>query len=310
MARLVFNRDGGSANEYGHLLALSRFMTGEVIEGMAVTAPGSNMTVSVGIGTAAIPTGTTPSNYSYFVGVDTAGGESVTITTANSSNPRIDVIVAYVDKSVTPSTGTPNNPNNMLKLVAVAGTPAASPSAPNTAAIQAAIGAANPFIILANVTVGTSVTQITNTNIADKRKLSRGGVPANNLYAFRFTKSSQSINSNTFNTISMDTVDFDLGSAGITSGGYKAPIAGVYHFSASCSQASASVDLLAALFVNGSERSRGFWNGATNPSGTLVDDDLKLNAGDIVVFAVWQSTGSAKTVNAAHISGHLVTLTT
>lgn len=138
---------------------------------VAATSPGMSVTVSQG--SARISTGTYPTSYGYFVAIDTTSGspagESVTITTANSSNPRIDTIVAYVDLSVTASNGTPNNPNNMLKVAAVAGTPAGSPSAPNTAAIQSAIGAANPYIILANVLVGTSVTQITNSNITDLR---------------------------------------------------------------------------------------------------------------------------------------------
>lgn len=172
MTRLVFNRDGGSADEYGHLLALSRFMSGEVIQGFNVQANSSpNMTTKVQPGTARIPTGTSPSDYAYFVGIDTSGGESVTHTTADASNPRYDLVVAYVDKGVTASSSTPNNPNNMLKLAVVAGTPNASPVEPNSAAIQSAVGAANPYIILARVLVGTGVTQVTTSNITDRRTL-------------------------------------------------------------------------------------------------------------------------------------------
>lgn len=131
------------------------------------------MTVIVGQGSARISTGTYPSSYGYFVGIDTTtgspAGESVTITTAPTSNSRIDTIVAYVDLSVTPSSATANNPNNMLKVAAVAGTPAASPTAPSNATIQSAIGASNPFIKLANVLVGTNVTSINNGNITDLR---------------------------------------------------------------------------------------------------------------------------------------------
>ncbi len=144
-------------------------MNGEVVDGFNVTAPGSTMTVTVNPGTAKIPYGTAPAVYGFLVAVDTSGGESLTVTTANGANPRKDLVVAYVDLAVTPSTATANNPNNMLKLAVVAGTPGASPSVPNTAAIQSAIGASNPYIIVGEILVGTGVTQITNNNITDRR---------------------------------------------------------------------------------------------------------------------------------------------
>lgn len=183
MSRLILNRNGGSADEYGHLLAFNRSLSGDIIEGCQVQANGTpNMTVVVGQGSGRISTGTYPSSYGYFFGIDTTtgtpAGESVTITTANSSNPRIDTIVAYVDLSVTASTGSPNNPNNMLKLIAVAGTPAASPSAPTGSAIQSAIGGSNPYIVLANVLVGTSVTQINSGNITDLRSFVTPNAPS------------------------------------------------------------------------------------------------------------------------------------
>lgn len=170
MSKLVFNRDGGKTDEFGHLLGLARSMQGEVIEGLLVAANGSpDMTVNVPIGTAMIPTSSGGTAYKYFVGLDAT--ESVTITTANPSNPRNDLIVMYVDIAVTASQSYTNNSNNMLKLAAVAGTPAASPADPSIANIQAAIGAANPYIILARVVVGAGVTQINSGNITDLRNL-------------------------------------------------------------------------------------------------------------------------------------------
>ena len=171
MSKLVFNRDGGKTDEFGHLLALGRWLQGEVIEGLLVTANGTpNMTVNVGAGTGAIPTGSAGTAYKYFIGVDAT--ESVAITTANASNPRNDLIVAYIDKSVTPSQSFTNNSNNMLKIVAVAGNPATTPADPSVAMIQAAIGSAsNPYIILARVVVSAGVTQITAGYITDLRSL-------------------------------------------------------------------------------------------------------------------------------------------
>lgn len=138
---------------------------------VANSSPGMNVYVQTG--SAAIPTGTSPSNYSYFVKIDTTGqGEQVTIATANSS-PRIDYIVAYVDKSVAGSTSVTNNTNNVFKLADVQGTPASSPSVPTVSQIQSAIGAANPYLILAKVSVAASATQITNPNITDLRSYAK-----------------------------------------------------------------------------------------------------------------------------------------
>lgn len=172
MSRLVFNRNGGQTDEYGHLLAFNRLLQGDVIQGLSVAANASpNMTVYVSAGTGRISTGTTPGDYGYFFGIDTAApGESVTIATANSS-ARIDYIVAYVDLSVTPNQSQANNSNNMLKLASVAGTPSGSPVVPTVGQIQTAIGASNPYIILAQVAVAALATQVTNSNITDVRTM-------------------------------------------------------------------------------------------------------------------------------------------
>lgn len=133
------------------------------------------MSVTVGQGTAGIATGTYPSNYRYWVAIDTTAGspagESVTITTASASNPRIDTIVAYMNQGASFTTSPVNSANTGLQLAAVAGTPNASPSAPSAGTIQSAVGAGNPYIVLADVLVGTSVTQINSGNITDRRTM-------------------------------------------------------------------------------------------------------------------------------------------
>lgn len=89
---------------------------------------------------------------------------NIAIGAASVTNRR-DIVVAYTDVAVTnPSTGTPNNPG-ALKFMVVAGTPAASPSDPSDATIQAAVGASNPFLKLARVSLTSSTTQITNAQI-------------------------------------------------------------------------------------------------------------------------------------------------
>lgn len=213
MSRLVLNRNGGAADEYGHLLGLSRLLgaSGGIIEGLNVTAPGSVMAVTVNPGSAAIPTGSSPGNYCYFVACDTSGGESVTIATAPSGNPRIDVIVAYVDKAVTAATSPVNNPA-MLKFAAVVGTANASPVPPNGTTIQAAVGAGNPYTIIYNVAVAVGVTQITSANLTDVRPMAH--ISTGIVTAEVLTTESTSSTSYVDLTTTTDSVTFNVGASG------------------------------------------------------------------------------------------------
>ena len=231
--RLVFNLNNGSADPFGHLLVLARQLNGNVIEGMKVIQNTSaNMTVLVGAGSALIPTGTYPTSFAYHVANTNNSGESVTVTTANTSNPRIDTIVAYVNTSATITSSPSNNPG-VLVHADVAGTPASSPSAPSGATIQSAIGAANPYIVLANVLVGANVTSIVNSNITDLRLFTT----SHNPYAFRvyegagFTNTASTFTKIPYNTRTFDTLsNFDI----TTNHRYTATAAGNYHFSAVC----------------------------------------------------------------------------
>lgn len=207
MSRLLHNyttNGSSTTDEYGTHLILNRMISGEVAEGFDVVANGTpNMTVKVNPGSGRIPTGTYPASYGYLVSHDTAGGESVTIPTAAAS-PRKDYIVGYVDKSVAGSTNPSyvNNSNNIFKFAAVAGTPAASPVSPTTGQIQTAIGAANPYFILAELLVGAGVSAVTNVNITDKRvmasaRLADGAVTAGKTDLSSFIKASSTFQNNT-----------------------------------------------------------------------------------------------------------------
>lgn len=90
---------------------------------------------------------------------------TVAITSNSSGNSRIDAIVLYIDLGASPNSAV----TNVAKLVAVAGTPAGSPTAPDNTAILASIGASNPYIRLANVTVASGATSIVDANIGDQR---------------------------------------------------------------------------------------------------------------------------------------------
>lgn len=160
------NRDGnGKTSEEGHYRLQTRMLKGfnlfvddlKVVQNNPLA-----MNVKVSVGDYRIETGA----YAYTGWLDAE--ETITIPTANTSNPRIDTIVLYVDKSATTNPNPPNNPN-IAKLVVVSGVAAATPTAPNSTAIQTAVGALNPYYALANVTVAANATQITTANITDLR---------------------------------------------------------------------------------------------------------------------------------------------
>ena len=175
MATLVHNYSSNGdtyTDEYGTQLVLNRLLDGEVIEGFKVVANGSpNMKVRVQPGSGRIPTGTYPSSYGYLISHDTVAGEEVTIAPAAAS-PRLDYVLAYVDKAVAGSVlpAHVNNTNGVLKFVAVAGTPAGSPVVPTSGQITAVVGS-NPYIILGEILVNVGAGSITNPNIADRRKI-------------------------------------------------------------------------------------------------------------------------------------------
>lgn len=173
MALYLQARDGGKTDEKGLYYHINKLFPGQVVSGFTVTQQGTpNMGVTVAAGSVMVPSG---NDYPY-IGWNDASA-NLTITTADVSNARRDLVVVYVDLSVVSSV-TPNNPN-VLKLAVVAGTPSGSPVDPNDAAIHAVIGASNPYSILARVTVAAGATTITNSVITDLRTLAKVGV--NNL---------------------------------------------------------------------------------------------------------------------------------
>lgn len=104
-------------------------------------------------------------NYVYYGWSDAIN--ALTITANSSGNPRIDAVVAYVDLAVV-SSASSHNPN-AFKFLVVAVTPAGSPSDPSASTIQAAVGAGNPYYVLAQVSVANAFSTITNANITDRR---------------------------------------------------------------------------------------------------------------------------------------------
>lgn len=90
---------------------------------------------------------------------------TIAISSNSSGNSRIDAIVLYQDLGASPNAAV----SNVAKLIAVEGTPAASPSAPDATAIETEIGASNPYTVLAYVTVESGETTILDADISDQR---------------------------------------------------------------------------------------------------------------------------------------------
>ena len=156
---------GGNNNSFdqrGHFYRA--FLDGNV-SGMLVKQNSTpNMTVLVQHGSALLNKNTTSASIA-----EIKSDTSVTIDTANTSNPRIDSIVIYEDTSVTIPTVEANywqdGAGGRFKIVSLPGVAAASPVALTDASIQSAIGAGKPFARLANITVPALSTTILNSNI-------------------------------------------------------------------------------------------------------------------------------------------------
>lgn len=170
MANKVYNLNGGLYSGDAFTAFETRIASSN--NGSIVASPtdlkvsaGSGMNVTVSTGAGIIGNGT-------LSGVRFAIDAPVTvaISAASTANPRMDSVVVYIDKSVSASTSVVDNTDlRIVKFKSVAGTPASAPTAPSTATIQSSIGAGNPYMILANVTVPKSSTAASSFKIADTR---------------------------------------------------------------------------------------------------------------------------------------------
>lgn len=170
MANKVYNLNGGLYSGDAFTAFETRIASSN--NGSIVASPsdlkvsaGSGMNVTVSTGAGIIGNGT-------LSGVRFAIDSPVTVAVnaASTANPRMDSVVAYIDKSVSASTSVVDNTDlGIVKFKSVAGTPASTPTAPSTATIQSSIGAGNPYMILANVTVPKSSTAASSFTITDTR---------------------------------------------------------------------------------------------------------------------------------------------
>lgn len=127
-------------------------------------SPSANMTVLVQPGQS-MAFRSPASSRGPYIGTST-GSFSVTIGAANAANPRIDIIVMrYRD------VGFDSSPPQTYAPVVIAGTPAASPSAPTGSLTDG-------DVVLAWVTVRANTSSILDTDITDQRLFdaARGGI--------------------------------------------------------------------------------------------------------------------------------------
>ena len=170
MANKVYNLNGGLYSGDAFTAFETRIASSN--NGSIVASPsdlkvsaGSGMNVTVSTGAGIIGNGT-------LSGVRFAIDAPVTVAVnaASTANPRMDSVVAYIDKSVSASTSVVDNTDlGIVKFKSVAGTPASAPTAPSTATIQSSIGAGNPYMVLANITVPKSSSAASSFKIADMR---------------------------------------------------------------------------------------------------------------------------------------------
>lgn len=175
MTKRVFNMGGGAHSDAAYT-AFENAAYGSCVANatsLAVSA-GSGMSVRIAAGDGII---STPSSGKR---IQSDAIETVTISAANATYPRIDSVVVYIDSAVQPTTAVIDNVNGILKFAAVAGTPAASPAAPAESMIQAAIGAGNRYMVLADVKVPNGATSMNTATFTDRRKIATM-IDSNNL---------------------------------------------------------------------------------------------------------------------------------
>lgn len=160
---------GGKIDAEGFLKFLLLAFNPGYATGLNATqrAAGANMTVDINVNTAGYAGAllNTSANIPYLGWISAL--DTASIAASDPSNPRIDVVVAYVDLTVISTSITDNT--GAFKFKAVTGTPAGSPVAPNSAAIQASVGAGNPWIYIASVAVAAAASSIVNANVTDLR---------------------------------------------------------------------------------------------------------------------------------------------
>lgn len=252
---------------------------------LAVTQNGTpNMSVNIAAGAAFIAGTETTTQGVYHLENDAS--VNVAIATADATNPRIDLIVAQVLDAQY------SGASSLGQIVAVTGTPAASPSVPATP---------KNSIVLARIAVAHSVTTIVTANITDERPIAceATGNPSGTLVATAQTIVATGGSSVT--TIALATLGTLKGGMVVSSNGLKVPITGVYKVSYQLMWQAASAGVTTAgnydavIVKNGTQfvTSSAYAIAGSNPSpGNTIE--LPLTAGDLIQLAGFQTSGNSE----------------
>ena len=207
---------------------------------LAVSQQGTpNMSVILGAGRAMVAGSqvTPPSGLSFttqaMYNTLNDGSITLTVTTANATNPRIDAVyIGVQDAFYSGST-------NTAVAGIVAGTPSSSPVAPSIPANS---------LLLAYIAVGAGVTSIVTANITSKQPLA-GGTAAR----IRFKGSILTGTSITINTpIIYSTIVEDTAAGwSATTGKYTVPAGGMYQLTVAAKQNTGAVAFSVGLYKNG-----------------------------------------------------------
>lgn len=166
MALKAYNVGGGRHSEAALSALLSQLFGGDVAKGFNIEPTGSaGLSVRVLPGTAQIRVNTL---YSRMIQND--ANITTTAVAAPTSNPRRNLVVAYIDPSVTPTTSVVDNINGVVKVAVVLGAEAATPQIPTDSAVTAAVGTQN-WIPLGDFRTNVSQTSVVAGNITDQRRM-------------------------------------------------------------------------------------------------------------------------------------------
>lgn len=286
MANKVYNLNGGLYSGDAFTAFETRIASSN--NGSIVASPsdlkvsaGSGMNVSVATGAGIIGSGT-------LSGVRFAIDSPVTvaINAASTANPRMDSVVAYIDKSVSASTSVVDNTDlGIVKFKSVAGTPASTPTAPSTSTIQSSIGAGNPYMVLANITVPTSSSAASSFMITDMRITPTSAIITDgSITTPKLADSSVTSDKVDFSTFKFPIPDYSNGTAIPNSTNtWTAPKCGVVIATLVADTTSGYKNV--SISVNGKVVAKSLWTGPTGGYNFQTPAIVPVATSDLVTFS-------------------------
>lgn len=286
MANKVYNLNGGLYSGDAFTAFETRIASSN--NGSIVASP-SDLKVSAGSGmNVAVSTGAGIIGNGALSGVRFAIDAPVTVAVnaASTANPRMDSVVAYIDKSVSASTSVVDNTDlGIVKFKSVAGTPASAPTAPSTATIQSSIGAGNPYMVLANITVPKSSSAASSFTITDMRVTPTSAIITDNsITTEKLANKAVTSDKVNFTTFKFPIPDYSNGtSISDSTNTWTAPKCGVVVAVLVADTANGYKN--ATISVSGKVVAKSLWAGPTGGYNLQVPAIVPVATGDVVKFS-------------------------